>query len=292
MKINTKQFLGIDTTFCSYEESTFVVVPFPYEGGISYGKGTAHGPDAIIDASYYLELYDEILDIEPYTAGICTVIPPKIPSKTINMTDIVYNTTSTLLRDGKFIVSLGGDHSISTGYCQALKEKYGQISVIQLDAHADLRDSYEGSMYSHACVMSRIREITGNTLHIGIRSMSKNEAERIKREQIPVCTMNDFRKGIFDVHSAIHRLPDPVFITFDVDVFDWSVVRSTGTPEPGGFLWDESMNLLSKIFSMKQVAGFDMVELSCEQNDCNSPFAVAKAIYKMIGFKYISSRLT
>ena len=288
MKINSKQFLGIEKI--SYCDSKVVVVPFPYEGGLSYMKGTAKGPDAIIDASRYLELYDEILDREPYTVGICTVEPPKIASEAELMIKTVYNVTSEILRDNKFIVSLGGDHSLSYGYCQALKEKYGQLSVIQLDAHADLRDSYEGSIYSHACVMSRIREITSNTLQIGIRSMSQNEAERIKKDNLQVCTMNDFRKGLFDIHSAIRNLPDPVFITFDVDVFDWSVVRSTGTPEPGGLLWDESMHLLSKIFAMKQIVGFDMVELSFNKNDRNSPFAVAKVIYKMIGFQYFINK--
>jgi agmatinase len=286
MKINTRQFLGIETKSSSYRDSRVVVVPFPYEEGTSYMKGTAQGPDAIINASYYLELYDEVLNTEPSTAGICTVAPPKIPSEPGDMIETVYNFTSEILRDKKFIIILGGDHSITTGYCQALKEKYGRLSVIQLDAHADLRDSYEGSIYSHACVMSRVREITSNTLQIGIRSMSKSEAERIKNDNLQVCTMKDLRRGTFNIHAALQNLPDPVFITLDVDVFDWSVVRSTGTPEPGGLLWDESMHLLSRIFDTKQVIGFDIVEFLYDKNDSNSPFAVAKVIYKMIGFQY------
>ena len=180
---------------------------------------------------------------------------------------------------------LGGDHSISPGFLRALCEEYGTLSVIQIDAHADLRDSYQGSKFSHACVMARIRELTPHTLQIGIRSMSFEEAQRVEREDLPVCTMSDFRRGKFDMDAALENLPDPVFITVDVDVFDWSVIMSTGTPEPGGFTWDEAMDLLKNIFAHKRVVGFDVVELSYSETDKNSAFAVAKLIYKMLGFK-------
>ena len=130
--------------------------------------------------------------------------------------------------------------------------------------------------------------MTSDTLQLGIRSLSAEEAQRIRNEQIAVCTMHEFRAGGFDLTVALQRLPDPVFITFDVDVFDWSVVRSTGTPEPGGLLWDEAISLLGQIFSLKRVVGFDVVELAYDEHDRNSAFAAAKLIYKMIGFKFIS----
>ncbi len=286
MEIFEKQFLGPDGAASSLEDASVIVAPFGYEGGVSYGKGTAKGPDAIIDASHYLELYDEVLDVEPSSAGIYTIKPPLFDAGPEQMFQTVYETAKKYLAKDKFIVSIGGDHSISSAYCKALQEKYGAVSVIQFDAHADLRDSYEGSQLSHASVMSRIREITASTLQIGIRSLSLEEARLIRNEEIPVCTVENFRNDTFDLNAAIKNLHGPVFITFDVDVFDWSVIRSTGTPEPGGLFWDEAIHLLKKIFSQKDVVGFDVVELVQNENDPNSAFAAAKLIYKMIGFKY------
>jgi len=288
MELSKNQFLGTDAGAVTFEDATVIVVPFGYEGGASYGKGTAKGPEAIIDASSYLELYDEVLDVEPYKVGICTVTPPGIPKTPEAMNRIVYETTGKIVDQDKFIVSIGGDHSITPGCCRALQEKQGALAVIQIDAHADLRRSYQGSKLSHACVMSRIREMTSDTLQLGIRSLSADEAQRIRNEQIAVCTMHEFRAAGFNLTTALQRLPDPVFITFDVDVFDWSVVRSTGTPEPGGMLWDEAMSILQQIFSSKRVVGFDVVELAHDEHDRNSAFAAAKLIYKMIGFKFIS----
>ena len=285
MKRCAKQFLDPEPEFTDYKNAAVVILPVPYEGGVSYGTGTARGPDAIIEASAYLELYDEILEAEPYRMGITTVMPPEILSDAESMHASVYEIIKTLSRDDKFVVMLGGDHSISIGFLEALYEKYDQISVIQLDAHSDLRDTYEGGPYSHACVMSRIRELTSDTLQIGIRSMSLAEAHKIERENLAVCTMSAYRNGEFDIDSAIETLPEPVYLTMDVDVFDWSVIRSTGTPEPGGLLWDETLALLQRIFTQKNVIGIDVVELSADPYDRNSAFAVAKLIYKMLGFK-------
>ena len=285
MKLNSKQFLDLDTKFADFTTAAAAILPVPYEGGVTYGAGTAQGPDAVINASQHLELYDEMLAAEPFRMGIATLMPLKPPSDLQGLHKAIYRCSKTVIKEDKFLVLLGGDHSISIGYFQALQEKHPLISVIQLDAHADLRDSYRGNPFSHACVMSRIREFTNHTLQIGIRSMSLDEARRIQRENLAVCTMTDYRRGNFDIDAAITRLPNPVYISVDVDVFDWSVIRSTGTPEPGGFLWDEALHLLQKIFMQKNVAGFDVVELSGESNDRNSAFAVAKLIYKMLGFK-------
>ena len=285
MKLYSKQFLGLDSTFSAYEPSAVAVLPIPYEGGCSYGTGTAEGPDAVLDASRYLELYDESLAAEPHRMGIATVRPPATSADPSEMQKMIHHRVLPLLEDGKFVAAIGGDHSISTAYVKALHAKYRRISVIQLDAHADLRDVYDNSPFSHACVMSRIREITTDTLQVGVRSLSWEEARRIASENIAVCTMSDFRSSRFDVAAAIDQLPDPVFLTVDVDIFDWSIVRSTGTPEPGGLGWDEAMALLRTIFNKKNIVGFDVVELSYDRHDRNSPFAVAKLIYKMLGFK-------
>jgi agmatinase len=199
------------------------------------------------------------------------------------MHELIYQRAKEILPYDKFPIFLGGDHSISSALFRALKEKYGGLACVQIDAHADLRDSYEGSPFSHAAVMARIREMTPHALQIGIRSMSQEEAEWIERDRLAVCTMHAFRSHLYDWESALTNLPDPVYLTFDVDAFDWSVIASTGTPEPGGFTWDEVMNIVQHIFHTKQVIGCDVVELSASAYDRNSPFAVAKLIYKMIG---------
>lgn len=285
MKINPKQFLDPPAQYTDFKNAATVILPIPYEGGVSYGKGTAGGPDAVIEASKHLEFYDEVLKAEPYRMGISTVMPPEISANAERMQEAVFEAAKNLIARNKYIVLLGGDHSLSFGYFKALHAVTDQLAVIQLDAHSDLRDTYEGSPFSHACIMSRIREITGDTLQIGIRSMSLEEARRVESENLALCTMSALRSGEFDIHAALNALADPVYLSVDVDVFDWSVIRNTGTPEPGGLLWDEALALLQHIFSQKDVIGIDVVELSDNPSDRNSAFAVAKLIYKMLGFK-------
>jgi agmatinase len=268
------------------ETARVVVVPFGYEGGVSYGKGTAAAPDAVLKASHYLELYDEVLDVEPWRAGIATVAQPAIPGTPEAMCESLASVTGQLLDQEKFVAVIGGDHSITVGYVQAIADHYENVGVLQLDAHADLRDSYEGSRLSHACVMARIREMTPHTLQIGIRSLSAGEAALVKDQRLSLCTMHHFRRGGFDLDAALQQLPQQLFVTVDVDVFDWSVIASTGTPEPGGMLWDECMDLLAVVFRSKTVIGFDIVELAHREHDANSPFATAKLIYKMIGMRF------
>ncbi len=284
MKLYKSQFLNPEPEYTNIETAKVAIIPYPYEGGVSYGKGTEQAPDAVIEASHYLELYDEVLDAEPYKVGIATIDPQEIPDKSEEMITHLYRLTKTLIQQNKFIAVIGGDHSISSGCFKAFFEKHKTISVIQFDAHSDLRDAYEGSKLSHASVMARIREMTPHTLQLGIRSMSIEEAEVVKKENIQLYTMHKLRKGNINIKQLLDNLPDPVFITFDVDALDWSIVSSTGTPEPGGFYWDEVLEILELIFSTKNVIGFDIVELSA--NDPNSPFAVAKLLYKMLGFKF------
>ncbi len=285
MELYPKQFLNPGDKYTDFQTAAVAILPVPYEGGISYGCGTAMGPDAVLEASYQLELYDEILGCEPFRMGIATVMPPEISDNSEKMQSSIYDCARLLIRENKFVVMLGGDHSVTTGCYKALQEKFGQLSVIQLDAHADLRDTYQQDRLSHACVMARLKEFTKNILQIGIRSMSIEEAGIIETEHLQVYTMADYRKPGFNIDTLIDNLPDPVYLTLDVDVFDWSVIRSTGTPEPGGFLWQEALDLLYKIFMKKNVVGFDVVEVAYNKHDQNSVFAVAKIIYKMLGFK-------
>lgn len=285
MKREIRQFLDLESEFAAVETAAAVILPIAYEGGVSYGTGAAGGPDAVIDASAYLELYDEVLDAEPHRMGIATVPISELTAEPDSVQAVIQRMAGEWLQKDKFLVGLGGDHSISPALFQAARKRYGRLSVVQIDAHADLRERYEGNIHSHACVMSRIREITRHTLQIGIRSLSREEALRIRDEQIAVCTMHAYRSGRFDLDSALAALPDPVYLTVDVDAFDWSVIRSTGTPEPGGFSWDEGLTLLQRIFERKAVVACDVVELAHQPRDRNSPFAAAKLIYKMLGFK-------
>jgi agmatinase len=288
MKRHSKQYLDLPLEFSNIETSAVCILPVPYEGGITFGKGAAQGPEAIIDASFYLELYDEVLKAEPYRMGIATLKPVTSHKNPTSMQKAIYQNVISMVNSNKFIVGIGGDHSISPAFVKALKEKYIEVSVIILDAHSDLRESYEGSPLSHACAMARIREYTPDTLQIGIRSMSVEESKRIEKESLSVITMHEYRNTNIDLDELLNSLPDPVYLSIDVDVFDWSVIRSTGTPEPGGLMWDEAMILLEKIFMQKKIIGFDLVELAANPNDVNSPFAATKLIYKMLGFKLAS----
>jgi agmatinase len=286
MNAHSTPFLGLPEAQARLETARVVVLPFGYEGGVSGGKGAAAAPQAVLHASAYLEFYDEVLDDEPCRVGIATVEQPALSQDPEAVLGTLETLTGALLDQGKFVVVIGGDHSITTGYVRALASRHDVFGVLQLDAHADLRESYEGSALSHASVMARIREITPHTLQIGIRSMSAQEARLVKAQKLALCPMHRFRRGEFDLEAALKRLPEQVFITVDVDVFDWSVIASTGTPEPGGILWDEAMDLLSAVFRTKTVIGFDVVELAYRDHDPNSPFATAKLVYKMIGMRF------
>jgi agmatinase len=285
MKLNRKQFLGPEPEFSQFDSAAVAVLPFPYEGGVSYGRGAGLAPKAIIDASCYVEFYDEVLDAEPFRMGIVTLAPPKMATTPAGMHRLMYTSSKAIVQTGKFPVILGGDHSISSGSFKALQEKYPDLGCVQLDAHSDLRMEYEGSKYSHASVMARIREMTPHTLQLGIRAMCREEAEWIKQEQMQVCPMHAFRQKSFDWETALERLPEHIFVTVDVDAFDLAVITTTGTPEPGGFTWDEGLDILRKVFSRKTVVGFDIVELAIAKSDRNSAFSAARLVYKMLGYR-------
>lgn len=288
MTPNGISFLAPPEGYDDIEKARAVVVPFPYEGGVSYGLGAAGAPQAVLEASQQVEYYDEEADGEPFRAGIATLDTPEVPVDAAEMAALMTRTTEALLAQEKFPVILGGDHSITSGAVRGVMTHFSPLGVIQLDAHADLRDTFDESSLSHACVMARIREMTPHTLQVGIRSMDLEEARRIRNERLAVCTMRQWRQGSFDFESALAALPERVFITLDVDVFDWSVIAGTGTPEPGGVGWYEALDLLKMIFDAKTVVGCDVVELATRPHDINSPYAVAKLVYKMIGYKFSS----
>ncbi len=281
-----KDFLGIESPYIDYNSAGAVVIPVPFEHTTSYGQGTKLGPQAIIDASAYVELYDEEYDREMYKSGVHTAPALHFRNNPEEDFDTITKEFRRVLADGKFPVGLGGEHSVSYPIYRAFHEKYDHLSVLQFDAHSDLRDSYEGTPYSHASVMRRIYDLNRDIVQVGIRSQCIEEAQFIKENKINTFYAHSLRKsGLSD--DIIDRLTENVFITIDVDYFDPSIMPSTGTPEPGGFLWYETVEFLTRVFKQKNVVGFDVVELSPKTGVIHPDFFAAKLIYKMLTLKFL-----
>jgi agmatinase len=273
-----KTFLNIDKPYTDYEKSKFVIVPVPFEETVSYGKGTAKGPDAILEASLHLEDYDIELDSEPYRAGIHV-------GKAIRETKAIKPQISKILSDKKIPVMLGGEHSITPFAVKAAAEKFKDLSVLQFDAHADLRDSYHGSKQSHACAMRRVLEICP-AVQVGIRSMDISEIKFAKSSgQIAKI---HFAEKLELEEIVTSQLSKNVFISFDVDALDPSIMPSTGTPEPGGMDYYQVLGIFEAVAREKNIVGFDFVELAPIKGLSHPDFTVAKLIYKLMG--YIASK--
>jgi len=278
-------FGALEKEFSSYEKSKAVILPVPYEGTVTYGKGTANGPKAIIEASKNMELYDIELDKEIYDVGIHTLKELKVEKKPEDVINQVYDSVKKIINDNKFPVVLGGEHSITLGAVKASKEKYDNLSVLQIDAHSDLRDSYDGTKFSHACVMRRVIEICP-IIQVGIRSMDIDETKFIKKiAHKNIFFAKDMHNNWYD--KAIKLLTNNVYITIDVDGLDPSIMPSTGTPEPGGLLWYQTINFLRKIAENKNIVGFDVVELSPIKENHAPDFLAAKLTYKLIGYSLL-----
>jgi agmatinase len=268
----------------SLRESLFVVVPVPYDLTSTYQPGSRRGPAAIIEASTNMELYDEELKKETYLAGIHTTLPVTIDSRgPKNMINAVRKKIAKVAALNKIPVMLGGEHSISFGAVQTLKEKYPKLKVLQLDAHADLRESYQGSPYSHASVARKISEICP-LIQVGIRSMSKEEADFLPQSNVKSYSA-DFALEKKDWCETICKdLSGDVFVTIDLDVFDPSIMPATGTPEPGGLYWKDVLRLLKVVSSSCKIRGFDVVELAPIPGIVAPDFMAAKLIYRIMGY--------
>ena len=281
-------FLGIPDDDARYEDARGVVVPVPWEATVSYGAGTAKGPAAILDASRYVELYDEVLREEPYRNGGIHTAPSVDGSAAdaVAFLDELEGVAARLFADGKFPVFLGGEHSLTTAPVRAAKAAFDDLSILQLDAHADLRESYEGTPWSHACVMRRVHELGVPAVPVGIRAISVEEAEFIQEEDLPVFWSHRIAHGIEWIDTVLNTLSDTVYITFDVDFFDPSLVPATGTPEPGGGLWHDTMRFLGYVFEEKNVVGMDVVELAPIENLHAPDFVVARLVHRCLGYKF------
>jgi len=275
-------FLGIPKSFSSYQKSNFTILPVPYEQTTTYKAGTKEGPQAIITASKQVELFDEELKAEPYKSGIHTVEELEPTSRgPEEMIERIYQAGRELLKDSKVIVMLGGEHTISIGMIKAYREKYKNLSVLQLDAHADLRQSYQGSKFSHACTMRRVRELAP-AVQAGIRNLSLEEHNWVKRNKIRLFYAREKDKNSAD--QIVNSLSENVYLTFDLDFLDPSIMPSVGTPEPGGYLWYETLELLRTVAQKVNIVGFDMVELCPQPGNVAPDFLAAKLIYKIIGY--------
>ncbi len=267
----------------SLENSKIVIVPVPYDETSTWIKGADKGPDAIIEASANMELYDIETDSEVYKQGIFTDSDVIEKSSDEKMVSAVKERVLKYFDDGKFTVVIGGEHSVSLGAIQAHKEKFEDICVLQLDAHTDLRDEYLDSKYNHACVMSRVKELCP-IVQVGVRSMDSSEKENMDKENV------FFAKDVCDndgwVDKVISKLSEKVYITIDLDVFDPSIMSSTGTPEPGGLLWYDVLKLLKSVCSERNIIGFDVVELCPNDNNKAPNFLAAKLIYKLLSYKF------
>ena len=264
------------------DEAKVVILPVPYDSTTEYKSGTREGPQAIIDASQYLELYDTELDREISQVGIHTLpeVQPMM-SGPEPMLERVYQIASDLLDKGKLLAMLGGEHSLTLGMVRAFREKYPELSVLHLDAHADLRDQYQGTKYSHACVMRRVWELCP-IVPVGIRSLSLEEHEFIKQHKLEPFYAEDCTPD--SAPKVLANLPPQVYITIDLDVFDPSIMSAVGTPEPGGLSWHQVLGLLRAVAKERQIVGFDVVELCPREGPTSCTFLAAKLVYKLIGY--------
>lgn len=285
----SRTFMHLDDTQTDFESSRVVVVPVPFDATTCYRPGTREGPQAIIDASRNLELYDTELKRCPCDVGIHTLraVEP-VMGNAAAMANRVEQVTGQLLDRGKFVATLGGDHSISIGVIRAFATRHPRMSVLQIDAHTDLRETYEDNPLSSATIMRRVLDVCPRTAQVGMRSISEEEMRLIEERQLPLWLASDiaargFRGDRGWIEEVVASLGDEVYVTFDIDAFDPSLVPGTGTPEPGGLGWYEVMDLLSAVAASRTIIGFDVVELSPLVEGHVSPVVAAKLVYKLIG---------
>lgn len=278
-----RTFAGIPAENAGYEEARVVILPVPYDGTSTYGKGADKGPDAIFDAAENMELYDIETNSEVYKQGIHIAPEVKGHASPEAMVKDVEREVTSHIEQGKFVTMLGGEHSVSIGSIRAFTKKYDDLTVLQLDAHSDLRKEYNGSKCNHACAMHEA-SYSSNLVQVGIRSMDTSELEFLREENL--FTSYDIRKNSYWKEDVVNCLGRHVYITIDLDAFDPSIMPSTGTPEPGGLLWNETLDLLKMVFSNCYVVGFDIVELAPMKGLTAPDFMAAKLYYKLLSYKY------
>ncbi|OBQ56156.1 agmatinase [Tamlana sp. s12] len=282
--MSNKTYAGIPEEFGKLENAKIVLIPVPYDGTSTWQKGADKGPKAFLDASENMELYDIETGTEVYQQGVFLADPVTENESPEAMVDAVHKTTKKYIKKNKFVTIFGGEHSISIGTIRAFNDMYPSLTVLHIDAHADLRKEYEGTTCNHACAVYEASQTT-NLIQVGIRSMDIMEKTVMDEEK----TYFAHEMAMDDtwMDSAIDQMTDNVFITFDLDAFDPSIMPSTGTPEPGGLLWYEALDFLKQVFAEKNVVGFDIVELCPNKKEKSSDFLAAKLYYKMLSYKFM-----
>lgn len=276
-------FAGIEENFAKLGTSKIVLIPVAYDGTSTWQKGADKGPKAFLEASENMELYDIETDSEVYREGIFladTIEGIEDPEAVVNE---VHDQTKAFIKKNKFVTIFGGEHSISIGTIRAFNECFDNLSVLHIDAHADLRKEYEGTPYNHACAMYEANTTT-NLVQVGIRSMDISEKRVMNTDK--VFFAHDMAVQDYWMDEVLDQLTENVFISFDLDALDPSIMPSTGTPEPGGLLYYETLDFLRRVFEEKTVVGFDMVELCPNENEKSSDFLAAKLYYKMLSYKF------
>lgn len=285
------RYAGLPDEFASLDAAKIVLVPVPFDKTTTYQKGSDLGPEALIEASRNLELYDIETDFAVYELGIHTAKAVSCPTSEAMIAN-TYENVANFLKKDKFVVTIGGEHSISPAPIRAHAERHPGLSVLQLDAHADLQPAYEGNPLSHASAMSRVKEIptVSKLVAVGIRSMSSDELEFMDKQLTYFC------HEIWDkedwINSVVNNLTDEVYVTLDLDVFDPSIIPSTGTPEPGGLGWYQILRLLKAVATKRKIVGFDIVELCPKDADKSPDFLAAKLIYKMLSYIFAPNPTT
>ncbi len=280
-------FGGIDESkYADIDTAKILILPVSYEGTVSYGTGTGAGAMAIIDASRNMELYEEETNAEVYKIGIHTLpefTPRETPKK---MMDDLYGYSKDLLELDRFICMLGGEHSVSAPIIQAHNENFENLSVLQIDAHADLRDEYDGTPHSHASIMARVvKDMRIPSVQVGIRSISGDEARSLNGDlPTTIYWARDIVGRTDWIDEAIDKLTENVYLTIDIDGLDPSIVPTTGTPEPGGLGWYETLTLIRKLAEKKRVVGMDLVEYSYNEHYDSPAFLCSKLVYKSLAY--------
>ncbi len=288
-----ENFLGLDAEH-STSEAAIAIQPIPFERTTSYGKGTQNGPRELLRASHYVEFYDDEFERELcFDRGIATVEP--LPLKKLSIEEalaLIEARTRAIMSSHRFFVGLGGEHTISAPLIRVHAERFPNMSVLQLDAHADLRTEYEGTPFSHACVMARVAEFLSPSriVQVGIRALCTEEAAFIKRHRMPTFYASGIRRGLYGsdwIERVVDSLTDEVYITFDVDALDPSIMPATGTPEPEGLSYSECISIARRVIeSGRRIVGFDVVELAPIKKLHHANLTAARLVYKLLNISF------
>jgi agmatinase len=289
-----RNFLGIEKQYSAFETSKVVILPVPYEHTVGYGAGAKNGPEAILKASRQVEFFDEETKREIFREHGIATLPPLVFTKKTDETalQLIYDTVFEMIERQKFVVTLGGEHAISSATIAAHAKLYSNLSVLQFDAHSNLRTDYLNNKYSHASVMARVCEFLDprQLVQVGVRAQCKEEAEFIRDHGIHTFYAHEIRRGHYTKvlkywdDFVVEKLSENVYITFDIDVLDPSLMPATGAPEPNGLFWDEVMQCLRKIARKRHIVGFDVVELSPIKDLHHADVTAAKLISKILNY--------